>query len=100
MMRSLDVSRCVGDISKPSVNTTNMNVCGTGKRKVFEAVASCCAGDPRFAVNLVQTQSEILMSSIVGCVTDLGNNGCDDLRARFWSEQFGGCFKARCVHAW
>ena len=52
MMRSLDVSRCAGDIGKPFVNSTQMHVCGIGKRNVFEVVASAGAGDLRFAMNL------------------------------------------------
>ena len=82
-MRSLDVSRCAGDIGKTSVNSTKMSVCGIGERNVFEVVASAGAGDLRFAMNMNQTQSEVLMSSMVGCATDLGNKVCDDLRALF-----------------
>ena len=54
----------------------------------------------RFVMNQVQATNGVLMSSMVGCVTDFGNKGCDDLRARFWSEHFGDCFIAKCVHAW
>ena len=43
VMRSLDVSRCAGDISKPNVNAMKMRVCGIGKRNVFEVVASAGA---------------------------------------------------------
>ena len=82
-MRSLDVSPCAGDIGKTNVNTTKKRVCGIGKRNVFEVVVSAGAGDLRFAMNLAQTKSEVLMSSMVGCVTDLGNKVCDDLRALF-----------------
>ena len=82
-MRSLDVSRCAGDIGKTSVNSTKMSVCGIGKRSVFEVVASAGAGDLRFAMNLEFKKSDVLMSSMVGCVTDLGNKVCDDLRALF-----------------
>ena len=52
-----------------------MSVCGIGKRHVFEAVASCGAGDVRYAMNMAQQKSEVLMSSMVGCVIDLGNKG-------------------------
>ena len=52
VMRSFDVFRCAGDIGKTSVNSTNMRVCGIGKRNVFEVVASAGAGDLRFAMNL------------------------------------------------
>ena len=76
-----------------------MCVCGMGKRKVFEAVDSCGAGDLRFARKVVQTKSEVLMSSMVGCVTDLGNEVCDDLRALFYSEHFGSCFMHTCDQA-
>ena len=55
-MRSLDVSRCAGDIGKLSVNLMKMRVCGIDKRNVVEVVASAGAGDLRFAMNLVQTQ--------------------------------------------
>jgi hypothetical protein len=82
-MHSLDVSRCDEDIGKSSVNSTKMRICGSGKSSAFEVVASAGAGDVRFAMNLVQTESEVLMSSMVGCVTDLGNKVCDDLRALF-----------------
>ena len=33
--RSLDVSRCAGDIGKSSVNAMKMCVCGIGQRRVF-----------------------------------------------------------------
>ena len=99
MMRSLDVSQCAGDVGKPSVNTRKMCVCGIGKRNIFEAVASCGAGDVRFPIIRAQTENEVLMSSMVRCVTDLGNKGCDDLRAWFWSEHFGGCFIGKCGHS-
>ena len=82
-MHSLGVYRCAGDISKSSVNSMKISVCGIGKRSVFELVAFAGAGDLRFAMNLVQNKSEVLMSSMVGCVTDLGNKVCDDLRALF-----------------
>ena len=81
MTCSFDVSRCAGGIGNTSVNTMKMCVCGIGKRSVFEVVASAGACDLRFAMNLDQTKSEVLMSSMVGCVTDLGNKVCDDLRA-------------------
>ena len=74
-MRSLDVSQFGEDIGKPSVNTKKRRVCGIGKRHAFEVVVSCGAGDLRFAMNQVQTKSDVLMSSMVGCVTDLGNKG-------------------------
>ena len=83
MMHSLGVSRCAGDIGKSSVNSMKMCVCGIGKRSVFEVVASAGAGDLRFAMNQDQTKKEVFMSSMVGCVTDLGNKVCDDLRALF-----------------
>ena len=86
MMQSLDVSRCAGDIGKTSVNSTKMSVRGIGKRSVFEVVASGGAGDLRFAMILVQTKNEVLMSSMVGCVTGLDNKVCDDLGALFWFE--------------
>ena len=54
MMHSLGVCRCAGDIGKTSVNVMKMYVCGIGKRSVFEVVASACAGDLRFAMDLVQ----------------------------------------------
>ena len=82
-MHSLDVSRCAGDIGKSRLNSTNIRVCGIGKRSVFEVFASAGAGDLRFAMNLDQTKSEVFMSSMVGCVTDIGNKVCDDLRALF-----------------
>ena len=82
-MRSLDVSKCAGDIGKPSVKQTKMCVCGIGRRHVFVVVASAGAGDLRFAMNSVQTTSKVVVSSIVGCVADLGNKGCGDLRALF-----------------
>ena len=83
MMRSLDVSRCAGDIGKTSVNAMEMCVCGIGKRNVFEVVASAGAGDLRFTMNMDENKSDVLMSSMVRCVTDLGNKVCDDLRALF-----------------
>ena len=83
MMHSLDVSRCAGDIGKPSVNTMKLRVCGIRKRNVFEAVAFVGAGDLRFAMYPVETKSEVFMSSMVCFVTDVGNKGCNDLRARF-----------------
>ena len=82
-MCSFDVSRCAGDVGKTSVNSTKMHVCGIGKRNVFEVVVSAGAGDLRFAMNLAQQKNEVLISSMVGCVADLSNKGCDDLRARF-----------------
>ena len=88
-MRSFDVSRCAGDIGKPSVNSTKKRVCGIGRRNIFETVASGGAGDLLFAMNLAQTKSIVFMSSVVGFATDLGNMGCDDLRARFLFEHFG-----------
>ena len=100
VMHSLDVFRSAGGIGKPNVDTTNIRFCGIGKRRVFEAVASGGAGDLRFAMNPAQTESEVSMSSIIGCVTDLGSKGCGDLRARFWFELFGECFIGRCVHSW
>ena len=60
-----------------------MRVCGIGKRNVFEIVVSGGAGDLRFVMNPGQTKNEVLMSSMVGFVTDVANKGCDDLRARF-----------------
>ena len=56
VMRLLDVSRCAGDIGKPSAHTMKMRVCGIDKLNVFEAVASCGAGDIRFAMNVVQNK--------------------------------------------
>ena len=100
VMRSVDVSRCAGDIGKPSVNSTKRRVCGIGRRNVFEAVASRGVGDLRFAMNLVQTKGEVLMSSMVGCVTDLGNKDCDDLRACFVFEHFGGCLRDKSACSW
>ena len=82
-MRPLDVSRCVGDIGKTMVNSTKMHVCCIGKRSVFEVVVSAGAGDLRFAVNLDEQKSEVVMSSMVGCLTDLNNKVCDDLGAVF-----------------
>ena len=82
-MRSLDVSRCAGDIGKTNVNPTKMRVCGMGKRSVFEVVAFAGAGDLRFEMNQALKKSVVLMSSMVGCVTDLGNKVCDVLRALF-----------------
>ena len=35
VVHSLDFSRCVGDIGKPSVNTMKTRVCGIGERNVF-----------------------------------------------------------------
>ena len=72
-----------GYIGQTCVNSTNMRVCGIGKRSVFEVVASAGADDLRFAMNLAQTKSQVLMSSMVRCVSDLGNKLCDDLRALF-----------------
>ena len=51
-MRSLDVSRCAGDIGKTNANSTKTRVCGNGKRNVFEVVVFAGAGDLRFAMNL------------------------------------------------
>ncbi len=100
MMHSLGVSRCAGDIGKSSVNSMKMCVCGIGKRRVFSVVASAGAGDLRFAMILVQNKSEVLMSSMVGCVTGLDNKVCDDLGALFWFDNFGGCFVDKCDQAW
>ena len=69
-MHLLDISRCVGDVGKPNVNTTKTRVWGIGKRNVFEVVVSGGAGDLRFAMNPAQTKNEVLMSSMVGCVID------------------------------
>ena len=76
------------------------SVCGIGKRNVFEVVASASAGDLRFAMDLKQTKSEVLMYSMVGCVTHLDNKVCDDLGALFWFDNFGGCFVDKCDQAW
>ena len=65
MMHSLGVSRCAGDIGKSSVNSMNMCVCGIGKRSVFDVSVSAGAADLRFAMNLDQQKSEVLMSSMV-----------------------------------
>ena len=55
VMHSLDVSRCAGDIGKPSVNTTEICVCGIGRCNV-DFVAFGGAGDLRFAMNPAQTK--------------------------------------------
>ena len=99
VLRSVDVSRCAEDICKTNVNSTKMNVCGIGKRNVFYIVVSAGAGDLRFAMNMVQTQSEVLISSMVGCVSNLDNKVCNDLGALFWFEHFGGCFVDKCDQA-
>ena len=83
MMRSLNVSRCARDIGKHIVDTPKISVCDTRRLKVFEIVALGSAGDLLFAMNLIQKQCVFFMCSIVGIVTELGNKGCDDLRARF-----------------
>ena len=56
MMRSLDVFRCAGDIGKPNVKSTEMRVCGMGKRNVFEVVVSAGTGDLRLAMKPAQTK--------------------------------------------
>ena len=85
------------DIGKTNVNTTKMYVWDIGKRNVFEAVASGGAGDLLFTINFVeQKHNEVLVYSVVGFVTDLGNKGCgDDLRPRFCVEMCGGHFILR-----
>ena len=69
---------------------SNMCACDILKRKVFEAVASDGAGALLCSMNLAETKSEVLTCSMVGFVTDLGNKWCDDLRASFWHDHFGG----------
>ena len=49
VMRSLDVSRCAGEIGQSTVVSTTTRVCGIGKGNVFEVCASGDAGDLRFA---------------------------------------------------
>ena len=85
----------LGTSVKTDVNTTKMTVWDIGKRNVFEAVDSGGVGDRLFMINLVQTQNEHVMCSMVGFVTVIGNKGCDDLRSRFCIEMFGVCFIVR-----
>ena len=94
-MHSLDVFRCAGDLGKPDVNTTKMHVRGIGKRDVFEVVASGGAGVLRFAMNSEQDKSQVLVRVVVGFVTDIDSERCDDLPTRFCFEMFGGCFVVR-----
>ena len=82
-MLSLNVFRCAGDIDKTNVNTMKKCVWDMGKRNVFEAVVSACAGDRLLTMNLAQQQSVVCRCSMVCIGTDLGNNGCDVLRPRF-----------------
>ena len=71
------------DISKP-MEIQHKDVSAVSiKGYVFEVVASGGASDLRFATNPVQQKGEVLMSSIVGCVTDRSNKGCDDSGALF-----------------
>ena len=100
VMLSLDVFRFAWDIDKTNASTTKLSVWDVGKRNVFEAVASGGAGELLFAMDVAHKQSEVSMSSMVGFVTDLGNKVCGDLRARFWSDNFGGCFISKCAHSW
>ena len=64
VMLSIDVSRCVGDIGKTNVNTTN-TFWDMGKHNVFEAVASGGAGDLLFTMNLAQQKSDAFMCVMV-----------------------------------
>ena len=95
LMRSLDVSRCAGDIGKPSVNTTT-NVSAVSVNITYLKMSLRAVLATYDSLWIQSKQKQVLMSSTVGCVTDLGNKGCDDLRARFWSEHFGGCFIRKC----
>ena len=66
VMLSLDVSRCVGGIDKTYyLNTKSISVWDMCKRNVFGAVASGCAGDILFTINLVRNTSEVFMCSMV-----------------------------------
>ena len=62
VMCSLDVSRCAGDMCKPSVDTTDMCVYGIGQPNAFEAVASRGAGDLRFVGIWFKNEGEVFMS--------------------------------------
>ena len=67
VMLSIDVFRCAGDIGKTNVHTTNKCVWDMRRRNVFAAVASGCAGDLLFTMNLAQQQSAFFMFDGLDC---------------------------------
>ena len=95
MMLSFGVSRCAGHIDKPKWKTHEINACGIGTCNVLEAFRSGGPGDLRFTMNSEQQQSQVLLCVEVGFVTDFESKRCDDLRALFCLEIFGGCVIVR-----
>ena len=94
-MISLGVSRCAGEHWFPRRKRSEIEVCGIGICNVFKACRFDGAGDLRFILNSAQNKNQVLMRVEVGFVTDFERKRCDDLRTRFCTAMFGGCFIVR-----